>query len=103
VSGGGAASELQAILDRVSGPATGGDKRQVAMIAGALNALYKQVAEGKVSADTMTKLGQMVASLHARNSAAANAINADLTNTVWSEHKDWIKGLKYLIQLNSKY
>ena len=102
-SDGGAASELQVFLDRISGLAKGGDKRQVAMIKGSLTALHKQISEGKVHADTMAKLDQMVAALHAKNSAAANVINTDLTNTVWSLHKDWIKGLKYLIQLHCKY
>jgi len=26
----------------------------------------------------------------------------DLANTVWNQHKDWIKGIKIFIQLASK-
>jgi hypothetical protein len=101
--GGGAGSELQAMLDTVTGKAVGGDKRQIVMIKGALAALHKQVAGNAVSNETMGKLDQMVVALHGKNSAAANVINTDLTNTVWAQHKDWIKGLKYLIQLHCKY
>mmetsp|Transcript_23707 Transcript_23707/g.43997 ORF Transcript_23707/g.43997 Transcript_23707/m.43997 type:complete len:1090 (+) Transcript_23707:44-3313(+) len=101
--GEGAPAELQAILDNIAGKATGGDKRQISMLKGALAALHKQVGGGSVSPDTMGKLDQLVAALHAKNSAAANKINTDLTNSVWAQHKDWIKGLKYLIQLHCKY
>ena len=91
------------MLDNVTGKAQGGDKRQVVMIKSALTALHKQVAGGVVSPETMGKLDQMVVTLHAKNSAAANVINTDLTNSVWGQHKEWIKGLKYLIQLHCKY
>lgn len=101
--GGGAAAELQAVLDNIAGKATGGDKRQITMLKGALAALHKQMGDGSISPETMGKLDQLVVFLHAKNSAAANKINTDLTNTVWAQHKDWIKGLKYLIQLHCKY
>jgi protein transport protein SEC31 len=101
--GGGAGAELQAMLDAVTGKVTGGDKRQTAMIKTALAALHKQIAGGVVSPETMGKLDQLVTALLAKNSAAANVINTDLTNSVWALHKDWIKGLKYLIQLHCKY
>ena len=73
------------------------------MLKGALAALHKQMGDGSISPETVGKLDQLVVFLHAKNSAAANKINTDLTNTVWAQHKDWIKGLKYLIQLHCKY
>lgn len=101
--GGDAGAELQAMLEAVSGKAVGGDKRQVTMVKTALTVLHKQIAGGIVSPETMGKLDQMVLALHSKNSAAANVVNTDLTNSVWGQHKDWIKGLKYLIQLHCKY
>ena len=83
--------------------AVGGDKRQVSMIKGALSALHKQMAENALSADTLGKLDQLVTQLNAKNVSGANVINTDLTNSCWNQHKDWIKGLKYLIQLHCKY
>jgi protein transport protein SEC31 len=83
--------------------ATGSDKRQITMIKGALAALHKQVAGNLVSPETMTKLDQLVNALGAKNSSSANVVVTDLTNSCWTQHKDWIKGLKYLIQMHCKY
>ena len=33
---------------------------------------------------------------------AAQQVNVNLTTTDWAEHKDWLKGIKYLINLGGK-
>jgi len=73
------------------------------MIKAALTSLHQQVESNQVSPEVMSKLDNFVAALLSKNSGLANAINADLTNSVWNQHKDWIKGLKYLILLQCKY
>lgn len=90
------------------------------------DALVAQVNKGEVSADVMQKVAMLVDNLGNRNFPGATQIQAvsicscvvvanapvdlfyfifyaqDLANTVWNQHKDWIKGIKILIQLASK-
>ena len=90
--------------------------------------LCKKAAAGEVAADVLQKVGQLAADVAARNFPSASAIQAvsrhifvlsvgsmahssmlhcqyhiqDLANTVWNQHKDWIKGLKVFIQVAAK-
>lgn len=34
---------------------------------------------------------------------SSNQIIQELVNNCWTQHKDWIRGLKFLIQLVGKY
>jgi hypothetical protein len=52
-----------------------------------------------VAEDVLGKIAAYVECLGARNIAGANAVQTDLANSHWSQHKEWIKGLKTLLQL----
>jgi protein transport protein SEC31 len=56
----------------------------------------------QVSQEVMLKIGQLVDDLNSRNFVGASATQTDLVNTAWTQHKEWIKGIKVLIQLSSK-
>eukprot|EP00602_Paraphysomonas_sp_CaronLab_P004721 CAMPEP_0185020746 /NCGR_PEP_ID=MMETSP1103-20130426/3384_1 /TAXON_ID=36769 /ORGANISM="Paraphysomonas bandaiensis, Strain Caron Lab Isolate" /LENGTH=1052 /DNA_ID=CAMNT_0027551833 /DNA_START=113 /DNA_END=3271 /DNA_ORIENTATION=+ len=81
----------------------GPDKRSLSAVNQALACLQQQMSANQVSVETSGKLEQLVAALHNKQISAANAIHTDLVNTCWAQHKDWIKGLKYLIQLIAKH
>ena len=78
------------------------EKRQLAMVSTAYNNLLEKINTNEVSADVMNKIAQLVSELNSRNFVAANAIQTNLANTEWNLHKEWIKGVKILIQLASK-
>jgi hypothetical protein len=78
------------------------EKRQMLMVSGAFSHLCQMLETGEVAGDVLQKLSQLVSDLSNRNFSGASAIQTDLANTVWSLHKEWIKGLKVLIQLASK-
>jgi hypothetical protein len=78
------------------------EKRQLAMVSTAYNNLLEKINTNEVSADVMNKIAQLVSELNSRNFVAANAIQTNLANTEWNSHKEWIKGVKILIQLASK-
>jgi hypothetical protein len=70
---------------------------------GAVNVSYEhlvaKVAENDVSSEVMGKIANFVNNLVTKNFNAANAVQMDLTNTEWTKHKDWIKGLKLLLKI----
>ena len=78
------------------------EKRQLAMVSTAYNNLLEKINTSEVSQDVMNKIAQLVSELQSRNFAAANTIQTNLANTEWNVHKEWIKGVKILIQLVSK-
>jgi len=90
-------SNLQAI---VSSPA---DKRQLVMVSTSIAVLKEKTMAGGVDGEILAKLDQLVAEIQNKNKGAADAIQMDLVNTAWGIHKEWIKGLKVLIQLAVKY
>ena len=48
------------------------------------------------------KVGQIVATMKNKDYPSASAIHTGLVNSVWKEHKDWLKGIKLLIQMSAK-
>lgn len=91
--------QLIASITAAVGPA---DKRQMASVSESYSHLVKKATAGEVSEDVVAKIGHLVHELTVRNFAAASAIQTDLANTVWAQHKEWIKGLKFLIQVAGK-
>eukprot|EP01035_Chromulina_nebulosa_P017943 gene17943-23567_t len=78
------------------------DKRQFTAVNQSYNTLCEKISSNEVSADVLQKISLLVQELTNRSYSSANAIQVDLANTVWSQHKEWLKGIKVLIQLASK-
>lgn len=93
---------LNSYVDELATLCSPGEKRQIQMVTASIQNLNQKVAAGEVSGDVLAKVEQMVAALFSRNFPAANAIQTDLANTVWAQHKEWLKGIKVLVQLASK-
>ncbi len=72
-------------------------------VMGAVNVSYEhlvaKVAENDINSEVMGKIANFVNHLVTKNFNAANAVQMDLTNTEWSKHKEWIKGLKLLLKI----
>ncbi len=88
------------LVQVVTSPA---DKRQLSMVQTSITALKNKAMAGGVDVTILEKLSQLVAQIQSKNAAGANQIQMDLVNTAWGNHKEWIKGLKVLIQLACKY
>ena len=72
------------------------------MINQSLAVLREKASANQIPQDIMNKVGHIVHDLTARNFVGANSVQTDLANTAWTHHKEWIKGVKVLIQLASK-
>lgn len=62
----------------------------------------KTLAMGGVDADVAEKVGSVLRSLQGRDYATASSIVTSLVSNHWKDHKDWLKGLKFLVQLAGK-
>ncbi|RYG64329.1 hypothetical protein EON64_14245 [archaeon] len=78
------------------------DKKQLAMVRTGYAALQEKIRANEVDGGVLAKLGVFMEHMANRNFPGASAVQTDLANTAWSEHKEWVKGLKNLIQLASR-
>jgi len=92
--------ELAAALN--SAPLTPSDKRQMSEAEKGIAVLLKRLARGDIDADVSGQVDSMVTAIRSRDYATAAAIQTGLVNSDWKDHKDWLKGLKFLIQLAQK-
>jgi protein transport protein SEC31 len=68
-----------------------------------ISIFVKRLAKQDISRDVVDKVKNLCRALEHRDFNTANAIQNELVNTEWREHKDWLKGMKFLIQLLAKY
>jgi len=78
------------------------EKRQVSEAEKGVAILVKRMARGELEASTTQKVYAMVTAIANADLATASAVQTDLANHDWRDHKDWLKGIKILIQLAVK-
>lgn len=78
------------------------EKKQLGEANKALALLFEKLNGGQIAPEIVGALGDIVNALAARNFPAANAAQSRLADHHWNEHKAWLKGTKFLIQLCSK-
>jgi len=83
-------------------PLSNMEKKQVAEVNKAIADLFQKLNSGQVAPEITHELNQIVNALTQRNFPTASAIQARLADQYWSEHKTWLKGTKFMIQLCSK-
>lgn len=62
----------------------------------------KRLGKSDIDADAANKMGKIVEAVKNRDFASANVLHATMVNSIWKDNKDWLKGIKYLIQLSAK-
>jgi protein transport protein SEC31 len=62
----------------------------------------KKLALGDLAEVTVGKVYAMVTAVGNGDMASASSIQTDLANHDWKDHKDWLKGIKLLIQMAMK-
>lgn len=76
--------------------------RQLSVVYDAVNKLLTRLNAGDIPPDVAQKALQMVQTMEGGNCAEAMSIHKALVEKHWSTHKDWLKGIKQLIQLMQK-
>ena len=94
---------LMAIVERLAVSATGAmEKKQAAEAQKAVAVFIKTLARGGVDADVANKVGNILPALQNRDYAAASSVVTGLVSNEWKDHKDWLKGMKILVQMCTK-
>ena len=94
---------VAALISKVEAAATPPEKRQLGMVSKGQTELESQVAQGKVSVETLAKLASLVECIQGRNFSMASKIQADLASTVWADHSAWLKTVKMFIPICAKH
>jgi len=78
------------------------EKKQVVEVEKGAAFFSKRLARNEIDGSIAEKVGQIVSALGNRDFSSASTIHTGLVNSDWKEHKDWLKGMKFLIQLTAK-
>jgi protein transport protein SEC31 len=78
------------------------DKRQLVDGEKAVAILLKRLGRGDIPPDISEKVGAMTASIASYDFRSAQSIQTGLVSHDWRDHKDWLKGMKALLQLATK-
>lgn len=81
---------------------TGGEKKQLAEIEKGAAVFSKRLGRNEIDAGIAEKIGQILSAMGKRDFGAASGIHTGLVNSDWKGHKDWLKGMKFLIQMAAK-
>lgn len=94
---------LMAIVERLTTSATGSmEKKQAAESQKAVAVFIKTLSRGGVDAPIANKVGSMLSALQNRDYASASSVVTGLVSNEWKDHKDWLKGMKFLVQMATK-
>ena len=78
------------------------EKRQLAEAEKGVAILIKKLARDALSDEINQQVYALASAVAVRDFGTASAVQTTLANSEWREHKDWLKGVKILIQLASK-
>lgn len=81
------------------GPA---DQKSLGEIEKGVAIFAKRLGNGDIEKDVAEKMQQVMDMIKKGDFISATSFHTKLVNSVWKDHKDWLKGIKFLIQLNSK-
>ena len=93
---------LNIVASLNSCPLSAADKRQLVEAEKGVAICVKRLALGDIDASVSGKVAALVDALLRRDYNTTTALQKNLVNEDWKEHKDWLKGIKFLIQLASK-
>lgn len=83
-------------------PLSAAEKRQLSDGEKGVAILVKKIARNQVDAGALAQVSSMVSALAGGDYPGANSIQQSLVTSEWRNHKDWLKGLKSLLQLAAR-
>jgi len=96
-------SGLLAIVEQLHATASGGmEKKQAMESQKAVAVFIKTLARGGIDSDVANQVSTMLSVLNDRDYGSASAVVTRLISNEWKDHKDWLKGMKFLVQMVSR-
>ena len=97
-------TNLQSLQAQLSGAGLSGIAlRKLGELDAGINALLQKLAHKALLDHTKSDLSQMSAALANYDFDSAKRFHKSLTQSSWSEHKDWIKPLSSVIDLGKRF
>jgi protein transport protein SEC31 len=91
---------LMEILEMMQGmQLSPADKKQLTDGEKGVAILLKRLARGDVDAEVAGKVSTLVEAIRGGDYFTATSVQTGLVSSDWREHKDWLKGIKNLMQL----
>jgi protein transport protein SEC31 len=78
------------------------ENRQLSEGEKAVAVLLKRLGRGEIPPDVSEKVGAMTAHITNHDFRSAQSIQTGLVSHEWRDHKDWLKGIKTLLQMATK-
>jgi len=78
------------------------EKKQLAESTKAVGILLNRLSRGDLPTTVIDIVNAIVTALQNRDYATATSVQTSAVSTIWRDHKDWLKGMKFLIQLASR-
>ena len=78
------------------------ERRQLAEMQKAKNIMFSKLNGKELSPNVVARLHEIVKFFQARDFRSAQQVHVALTTTDWAEHKDWLRGVKALINIAIK-
>mmetsp|Transcript_4865 Transcript_4865/g.6298 ORF Transcript_4865/g.6298 Transcript_4865/m.6298 type:complete len:1158 (+) Transcript_4865:55-3528(+) len=95
--------DLLAIVTSLSSlPLMGSETKQMAEVEKGTAIFSKRLGRNDIDNNVAQKVDQIVTAIKNKDFAAASGIHTSLVNSVWKDNKDWLKGMKFLIQMCAK-
>jgi len=78
------------------------EKKQLTESTKAVGVLLNRLSRGDLPTTVIDIVNAIVTALQNRDYATATSVQTSAVSTIWRDHKDWLKGMKFLIQLASR-
>jgi len=78
------------------------EKRQYEEIKKSVGIFLSRLSRNEISQTVIEKVDTFVRAMQNKDSVTASSIQQSLVNSDWRQHKDWLKGFKFLFQLSHK-
>ena len=94
---------LVVIVERLAASASSPmEKKQAAESQKGVAVFVKTLARGGVDGGIAEQVGAMLSALQNRDYGSASSIVTGLVSNEWKDHKDWLKGFKFMCQVCQK-
>jgi len=95
-------ANLVALYDYLQSIASHSEQRQLDEAKKGIEALVKKLMRNEIDQETEANLVSMITAISNHDFRTATSITTELVNHEWKVHKDWLKGIKLLLQLAAK-
>ena len=81
---------------------TSNEKRQLSEIQKGVGIFLLRLSRDELDAALVESMGYFIGAINNKDFNTANSIQTDMVNSYWRSQKEWLKGMKFLIQMSAR-